>query len=109
MTVVVVLISRLKSGECGSMYPLKREQAIGVKRNSELWDYNPLQTIMEIGRKSRSWIKYVIKDRKKTSDVCERANFLTNIIKVDKTLPFKTRKLSVEFRRRRSTVYSGAR
>jgi len=27
MTVVVVLISRLKSGECGSMCPLKREQA----------------------------------------------------------------------------------
>jgi len=56
MAVVVVLISRLKSGECGSMCPLKREQA---KREMQQWFMRRLPTadcIMEIGRKSRSWI-----------------------------------------------------
>jgi len=53
----VVLISRLKSGECGSMCPLKREQAT---RETQQWVMRRLPTadsIVEIGRKSRSWIK----------------------------------------------------
>jgi len=57
MTVVVVLISRLKSGECGSMCPLKREQA---RRETQRWIMRRFPTadcIVEIGRKSRSWIK----------------------------------------------------
>jgi len=57
MTVVVVLISRLKSGECGSMHPLKREQA---RRETQQWVMRRLPTadsIVEIGRKSRSCIK----------------------------------------------------
>jgi len=56
MTVVVVLISRLKSGEYGSMCPLKREQA---RCETQQWVMGRLPTadsIVEIGRKSRSWI-----------------------------------------------------
>jgi len=51
MTVVVVLISRLKSGECGSMCPLKREQA---RRETQQWVMRRLLTadsIVEIGEK----------------------------------------------------------
>jgi len=54
MTVVVVLISRLKSGECGSMCPLKREQA---RREMQQWVMRRFPTadcIVEIGSKSRS-------------------------------------------------------
>jgi len=57
MTVVVVLISRLKTGECGSMCLFKREQA---RRETQQWDMRRLPTadsIVEIGRKSRSRIK----------------------------------------------------
>jgi len=71
MTVVVVLISRLKSGECGSMCPLKCEQA---RREMQQWVMRRLPTadcIVEIRRKSRSWIKvlshrmcYVAGDRR---------------------------------------------
>jgi len=56
MTVVVVFISRLKSGECDSMCPLKREQA---RRKTQQWVMRRLPTadcIVEIGRKSRSRI-----------------------------------------------------
>ena len=51
---IVVLISRLKSGECGSMCPLNREQA---RRETQQWVMRRLPTadsIVEIGRKSRS-------------------------------------------------------
>jgi len=51
---IVVLISRLKSGECGSMCPLKREQA---RREMQQWVMRRFPTadcIVEIGRKSRS-------------------------------------------------------
>jgi len=56
MTVVVVLISRFKSGERGSTCPLKREQA---RRETQQWVMRRFPTadsIVEIGRKSRSWI-----------------------------------------------------
>ena len=45
-------------GECGSMCPLKHEQA---RRETQQWVMRRLPTadsIVEIGRKSRSWIKY---------------------------------------------------
>ena len=55
MTVVVVLISRLKSGECGSMCPLKHEHA---RRETQQWVMRRLPTRLCIGRKSRSWIEW---------------------------------------------------
>jgi len=45
MTVVVVLISRLKSGELGSMCPLKREQA---RRETQQWVMRRLPTVDSI-------------------------------------------------------------
>jgi len=60
MTVVVVLISRLKSGECGSMCPLKREQA---GHETQQWVMRRLPTadsIVEIGRKVGHELKAVI-------------------------------------------------
>jgi len=53
---VVVIFTLGSRGECGSC-PLKREQA---RREMQQWVMRRLLTadsIVEIGRKSRSWIK----------------------------------------------------
>jgi len=53
MTVVVVLISRLKSGECGSMCPLKREQA---RREMQQWVMRCLPTADYCGDREKKWV-----------------------------------------------------
>jgi len=49
MTVVVVLISRLKSGECGSMCPLKHEQAWREMEQGVMRRFPTADSIVEIG------------------------------------------------------------